>query len=414
MKQLKCEMCGSTDVVKQDGMFVCQVCGTKYSVEEAKKMMIEGTVEVTGTVKIDNSNQVENILINAKRAYEDDKRDDTYQLCAQALSINPNCEEAILYQALAIGWKSNTVNDNYSKAIDGATRALEISTQNLQSKEFIVFADFATEELTKICLALINMCGEDKKEEQASYNEKLKRYKSYILNSSSSSDIKHWENEGQEALNKFNSEYDRLCKVSDKAILGLLSVYNQLLGVLNDASEENKDDIVKLSKFIKSMLDELHGKTCYKVTTENIDNTILLTVTLIGKYDEKYFKDFNNQEKREKIKKLESNVRSNNITIEKLKVNKQDHKYKKWGMPCIIFGIIALILGIVFVNIDTVVGVGIFEIIASLFLLISGIVWVMPKKIMDDEQAAKKIDELTKSNAGIQNEIASIQKELEE
>lgn len=39
MKQLICEMCGSADLVKQEGVFVCQECGCKYSVEEAKKMM---------------------------------------------------------------------------------------------------------------------------------------------------------------------------------------------------------------------------------------------------------------------------------------------------------------------------------------------------------------------------------------
>lgn len=37
MKQLTCEMCGSTDLIKQDGVFICQSCGTKYSIEEAKK-----------------------------------------------------------------------------------------------------------------------------------------------------------------------------------------------------------------------------------------------------------------------------------------------------------------------------------------------------------------------------------------
>ena len=52
MKRLTCEMCGSTDLIKQDGVFVCQTCGCKYSIEEAKKMMVEGTVEVTGTVKL--------------------------------------------------------------------------------------------------------------------------------------------------------------------------------------------------------------------------------------------------------------------------------------------------------------------------------------------------------------------------
>ena len=39
MKKLVCELCGSTDIVKQEGLFVCQACGTKYSTEEAKKQM---------------------------------------------------------------------------------------------------------------------------------------------------------------------------------------------------------------------------------------------------------------------------------------------------------------------------------------------------------------------------------------
>lgn len=68
MKQLTCEMCGSTDLLKQDGVFVCQTCGCKYSVEEAKKMMIEGTVEVQGTVKVDNTDSVEKYLSNARRS----------------------------------------------------------------------------------------------------------------------------------------------------------------------------------------------------------------------------------------------------------------------------------------------------------------------------------------------------------
>jgi len=41
MKQIVCEMCGCKELIKQDGVFVCQNCQTKYSVEEAKKMMVE-------------------------------------------------------------------------------------------------------------------------------------------------------------------------------------------------------------------------------------------------------------------------------------------------------------------------------------------------------------------------------------
>lgn len=33
-----CELCGNTNFIKEEGMFVCQGCGTKYTVEEAKKL----------------------------------------------------------------------------------------------------------------------------------------------------------------------------------------------------------------------------------------------------------------------------------------------------------------------------------------------------------------------------------------
>lgn len=77
MKQLTCEMCGSTDLVKQDGVFVCQTCGTKYSAEEAKKMMVEGaveiqgTVEVTGTVQVDTRTELDNLYQIARRARDE-------------------------------------------------------------------------------------------------------------------------------------------------------------------------------------------------------------------------------------------------------------------------------------------------------------------------------------------------------
>lgn len=57
MKAMVCEMCGSQDLVKQDGMFVCQNCGTKYSVEEAKKLL--------GTVKVDKTEETEKLLVLA-------------------------------------------------------------------------------------------------------------------------------------------------------------------------------------------------------------------------------------------------------------------------------------------------------------------------------------------------------------
>ena len=70
MKKMTCEMCGSTELIKQDGLFVCQSCGCKYSVEEARKLLIEidGPVEVSGTVKVDQSASVDSYLTMAQAA----------------------------------------------------------------------------------------------------------------------------------------------------------------------------------------------------------------------------------------------------------------------------------------------------------------------------------------------------------
>ena len=94
MKQMTCEMCGSTELVKQDGFFVCQTCGTKYSVEEAKKMMIEGTVNIQGEVKINRQEEYENYISIAKQNLESGTWQTGYDACEKALSISPKSCEA--------------------------------------------------------------------------------------------------------------------------------------------------------------------------------------------------------------------------------------------------------------------------------------------------------------------------------
>lgn len=46
MQAIKCELCGSHEFTKVDGFFQCQHCGVKYSIEETKKMMLSGSVEL--------------------------------------------------------------------------------------------------------------------------------------------------------------------------------------------------------------------------------------------------------------------------------------------------------------------------------------------------------------------------------
>lgn len=103
MKKLVCEMCGGADLVKQDGVFLCQNCGTKYSVEEAKKMMmegpvsIEGTVAVEGVVKVDKSEELKKLYTLARRAKESDNTENAVRYYTQIEMQDPESWEAYFY-----------------------------------------------------------------------------------------------------------------------------------------------------------------------------------------------------------------------------------------------------------------------------------------------------------------------------
>ena len=97
MKALQCEMCGSQDLVKDGGVFVCQSCGTKYSVEEAKRMMVEGTVDVKGTVKVDSSDELKNLYEIARRAKDSDNSENATKYYDMILVKDPSSWEANFY-----------------------------------------------------------------------------------------------------------------------------------------------------------------------------------------------------------------------------------------------------------------------------------------------------------------------------
>ena len=110
MKALVCEMCGSQDLVKTDGMFICQNCGTKYTVEEAKKMRVEGTVQ------IDNSAFVEKYLANARRARTKGDWAEVEKYYNLVEQNAPENIEAIFYSAY--GKLRTTLLDDFSAKWD--------------------------------------------------------------------------------------------------------------------------------------------------------------------------------------------------------------------------------------------------------------------------------------------------------
>lgn len=106
MKQLTCEMCGSTELLKQEGVFVCQTCGTKYTVEEAKKMM----VEVAGSVAVKNAAQLENLLNLAHSSFDSKNYAQAEEFCNQVIAMDDTNYDAWKLKGEAINYQINATN----------------------------------------------------------------------------------------------------------------------------------------------------------------------------------------------------------------------------------------------------------------------------------------------------------------
>lgn len=110
MKKIICEMCGSNDLLKKDNVFVCQSCGTKYSVEEAKKMMVEGVVEVKGNVNVKNAAQLDNLLKLAHSSFDSKNYAQAEDFCNQVIAMDTNNYEAWKLKGESINYQINVKN----------------------------------------------------------------------------------------------------------------------------------------------------------------------------------------------------------------------------------------------------------------------------------------------------------------
>lgn len=153
MKKINCEMCGSSDLLKVEGIYVCQSCGCKYTVEEARKLMIEGTVQIEGTVKVDNSDSIQNYLDIAKNALNSGNGEDAEKYANKVLEITPKNTDAWLIKMQAIGYLGTIGNPRLPEIISCGENAIQYADFDHKTKvEFRVY-DYYLErslELLKI------------------------------------------------------------------------------------------------------------------------------------------------------------------------------------------------------------------------------------------------------------------------
>jgi len=143
MRVLKCEMCGEVDLLKIDGEFVCQSCRTRYTPDEARKLLVEGSVT------IDRSKEVDNFVILGLRSFEKiDMRPEAHEEARQyfkrALEINPDNIKAYLYLNIL----------DFSDA-----RSVELAKKSYRRVKELIFAQYEDEQqCAEILLDVLEQC----------------------------------------------------------------------------------------------------------------------------------------------------------------------------------------------------------------------------------------------------------------
>lgn len=151
MQTMICEMCGSDDLVKQDGLYVCQRCGTKYSVDEARKLF--------GAVKIDESEEAQNYLTLARRARADGDDVNAEKYYDLVLQQDPNNWEAAYYSVHA-NVRQCMIKDIRPAALrlfKGAKSAYVLIGEHVQDQDACAKAYFqVTDDATGLLVSLYN------------------------------------------------------------------------------------------------------------------------------------------------------------------------------------------------------------------------------------------------------------------
>ncbi|MBQ0068120.1 MAG: hypothetical protein KBS60_08100, partial [Phascolarctobacterium sp.] len=179
MKKITCELCGNSNFVKQDGMVVCQNCGIKYTIEDAKKMMNDILDDIPNKIPNDISNNIlDDISFDVRNENPDnfpnDENSITKLLNLAVCSFdNKNYNKAELYTskildidpANSAGWYVKGLaiskqSDAYEIRLDEIIQCFTRSIDNAHGDNLVKLKELCTAEVCTVSKELIEQICE--------------------------------------------------------------------------------------------------------------------------------------------------------------------------------------------------------------------------------------------------------------
>lgn len=151
MKALQCELCGSGDIVKDGDYFVCQSCGIKYTLEQAKKMLVEGSVVV------ENVGTSDKYIELAKVSASSGNMADAEKYANKVIEIDLKNPDAWFIKGQAAGWQSSLANDRFNESINCWKNTMEYSPEDKKED----YKNKILDEGKKLTSALLQSCADN-------------------------------------------------------------------------------------------------------------------------------------------------------------------------------------------------------------------------------------------------------------
>lgn len=158
MKAIKCELCGSNELIKQEDYFVCQFCGTKYTPEAAKKLIID----LNNPIQIKGINNIEDDLNNVASLIQMEQLHKA-EILLEKISISATNNPNVWVMYAKFSYAKYIEGNNYSNYRKECTHSG--GTRSVYNNPKMSFNDRClrcVDELHKYEKFLIKGCPEDK------------------------------------------------------------------------------------------------------------------------------------------------------------------------------------------------------------------------------------------------------------